>query len=419
MPPGKPLRWVARKDNSCRAGGRLPGRRVPDGPRRSTPPPRPSWCSSSCRGRRTSARDAASGTARPSCCSTPAGKRIGESAFEIAFDVDRDGHLMTLAPERPAVADAVVDVEDLAAERTRLRGEARELLGVTGSDEAAAEAAAGAARTAASATTRWPRSGTLSIVDSLQGYAFTVLTPEISRSLGIGPRHDRAAARAQDAGARRSPRCRRPRSCSRSRAARWSSSSGRRPGRSRPSTPASRPGRCCWPRCSLLDGLSTGSANTLTQPLLMDSYPPPARVRVFSYVTAHQQLRQRPRAAAGRAAGRRARLHLARRVPRLRAHVPGRAALHAAAARPGLRPVRHRAGAGRRPRHGRRPGRRRRQPRLLRDHPPAAADPDRQEAARRLRGLRHAAHPVLDLPVVLPRRDARTSGRASAGCSSR
>ncbi len=36
----------------------------------------------------------------------------------------------------------------------------------------------------------------------------------------------------------------------------------------------------------VLDGLSTGSANTLTQPLLMDSYPPPARVRVFSYITA-------------------------------------------------------------------------------------------------------------------------------------
>ncbi|MDP8910288.1 MAG: MFS transporter, partial [Chloroflexota bacterium] len=40
----------------------------------------------------------------------------------------------------------------------------------------------------------------------------------------------------------------------------------------------------------VIDGLSTGTLATLGQPLLMDTYPPPARVRVFSYYTATNNL---------------------------------------------------------------------------------------------------------------------------------
>jgi CheY-like chemotaxis protein len=92
---------------------------------------------------------------------------------------------MTLAPQRAGDDSGVVDVDDLVAERTRLRDEARGILGVTGEGGPPPKFGSVLRDNGAS---YYPLAalGTLSIVDSLQGYAFTVLTPEISRSLGIG-----------------------------------------------------------------------------------------------------------------------------------------------------------------------------------------------------------------------------------------
>ncbi|MCU1588193.1 MAG: ABC-type branched-chain amino acid transport system, ATPase component [Frankiales bacterium] len=187
---------------------------------------------------------------------------------------------MTVAPER-RVQD--VDVEDLVAERDRLRDEARELLGVTG------EGAPPKLRTVLrdSKVGYYPLAalGILSIVDSLQGYAFTVLTPEISRSLGIGlgtitllvgikTLFTALAPLPTAAYVQKVPR--------RAlviivMAVLWAIAT---------LYTGFATGTLLLAGVLVLDGISTGSASTLTQPLLMDSYPPPARVRVFSYATA-------------------------------------------------------------------------------------------------------------------------------------
>ncbi|MCA1720805.1 MAG: MFS transporter [Actinobacteria bacterium] len=191
---------------------------------------------------------------------------------------------MTLAPERPAAESDVVDVEDLVAERVRLKGEARELLGVTGESGPPPKLRAVLNENGVG---YYPLAalGVLSIVDSLQGFAFSVLTPEISRSLGVGlgtislllglkTLSSALAPLPTAAYVQRVPR----------------------------RALVIIIGASLWAVATLytgfatsvlllagvlvLDGLSTGSAGTLTQPLLMDSYPPNSRVRVFSYATA-------------------------------------------------------------------------------------------------------------------------------------
>ena len=190
---------------------------------------------------------------------------------------------MTVAPERPGT-EPVVDVEELAAERIRLREEGRELLGVTG-DEGPNRRLGEVLRGSGVGYYPLTALGVLSIVDTFQGYAFTVLTPEISRSLGIGlgaislllvvktlaiavaplpvaamvQRHPRRA-QVVIAGA-----------------VLWSLTtlfSGFATG--------------VWVLALVLvlDGLSSGTTIAVHQPLLMDSYPPAARVRVFSYYRA-------------------------------------------------------------------------------------------------------------------------------------
>ncbi|TAL21921.1 MAG: MFS transporter, partial [Frankiales bacterium] len=168
-------------------------------------------------------------------------------------------------------------------ERERLRGEARELLGVTGEQEAPKlrtvlkDADVGYYPLAAL--------GALSIVDSLQGYAFTVLTPEISRSLGIGlgtialllVLKTLSSALAPLPTAALVQRVPRRALVIIVGATLWAVAT---------LYTGFATGILLLAAVLILDGLSTGSANTLTQPLLMDSYPPPARVRVFSYITA-------------------------------------------------------------------------------------------------------------------------------------
>ena len=197
---------------------------------------------------------------------------------------------MTVAPEQPSVdvGAAAVDVDNLVAERERLRADARELLGVTGDGAAPPKLRAVLKDSDA---TYYPLAalGTLAIVDSLQGYAFTVLTPEISRSLGIGlgtialliALKTLAVALAPlpiAALVQRVPR--RALVCLVG-ALLWSIAT---------LYTGFSTGVLILAAVLILDGLSTGTSNTLHQPLLMDSYPPPARVRVFSYYTAANNL---------------------------------------------------------------------------------------------------------------------------------
>ena len=191
---------------------------------------------------------------------------------------------MTLAPERTGAEHDVIDVEDLVAQRARLKDEARELLGVTGEGgpppkmrQVLNENGVGYYPLAAL--------GTLSIVDSLQGYAFTVLTPEISRSLGIGLGTIALLLGVKTLFSAIAPL---PTAVLVQRVPRraliiiigaiaWAIAT---------LYTGFSTGALVLAAVLVLDGVSTGSANTLTQPLLMDSYPPSARVRVFSYITA-------------------------------------------------------------------------------------------------------------------------------------
>ena len=211
---------------------------------------------------------------------------------------------MTVAPERPratssrrratpstpetvqaAVTPPSIDVDDLVAERERLREQARELLGVTGQD--APEPPRMRTVLKENKVGFYPLAalGTLSIVDSLQGYAFTVLTPEISRSLGIGlgtialllvlkTLSTALAPLPIAALVQRVPR--RALVCLIG-AALWALATV---------YTGFATSVLLLAAVLVLDGLSTGTSATLHQPLLMDSYPPTARVRAFSYYTA-------------------------------------------------------------------------------------------------------------------------------------
>ena len=193
---------------------------------------------------------------------------------------------MTLAPERPsATSAALVNVDDIVAERDRLRGEARELLGVTG--EAGGPTPKLRELFKENGVGYYPLMalGTLSIVDTFQGYAFTVLTPEISRSLGVGlgtlslllVLKTLALSLAPlpiSALVQRHPR--RALVCLVT-AVGWSIAC---------LLTGFATGTLILAFVLVLDGVSTGSTAVLHQPLLMDSYPPSVRVRVFSAYTA-------------------------------------------------------------------------------------------------------------------------------------
>jgi ABC-type branched-subunit amino acid transport system ATPase component/sugar phosphate permease len=180
---------------------------------------------------------------------------------------------VTLAPERDLV-------DDIAAERGRLRADARELLGVTG-EGGAPSPLRRVLRD--NGLTFYPLGalGVLSIVDLFQSYAFTVLTPEISRTLGIGlgtitllvTLKTLAVAVAPlplSALVQRHPR--RALICLVT-AVGWAVAT---------LFTGFATGALLLAAVLVLDGLSTGSVSVLHQPLLMDSYPPEARVRVFS-----------------------------------------------------------------------------------------------------------------------------------------
>jgi len=126
----------------------------------------------------------------------------------------------------------------------------------------------------------------LSIVDTFQGYGFTVLAPDISRALGVGIGAIGAAVALDGLAVAFSPL-----------AIAWLAQSGQRRALLCVTT------GMAWSVITLftgfvtsliglllilvLDGLTTGSVTALHVPLLMDNYPPESRVRALStYVSA-------------------------------------------------------------------------------------------------------------------------------------
>ena len=185
---------------------------------------------------------------------------------------------MSLVPEHPTHDGDIV--EEIAARREELREQARKTLGVTGHHErpprlreVLADGSVG----------RYPlvALGTLAIVDTFQGYAFTVLTPEISRTLGIGLGTIALLLVLKTLALSLAPLP-------------IAALVQRNPRRAL----VVLAGAVGWAVATLytgfatgvgvlaavlvFDGISTGTTAALHQPLLMDSYPPVARVRVFS-----------------------------------------------------------------------------------------------------------------------------------------
>jgi ABC-type branched-subunit amino acid transport system ATPase component/sugar phosphate permease len=185
---------------------------------------------------------------------------------------------VTLAPDRPLSGDELV--EDIAARREALRGKAREMLGVTGDDSEPPKLRSVLKETG---TSRYPLAalGTLAIVDTFQNYAFIVLIPEISRSLGIGLGAIALLLVVRTVAISLSPLPvaalvqRRPRRALLvlAGASLWAVTT---------LYTGFATGLYVLAVILLLDGLSSGTTQALHQPLLMDSYPPAARVRVFS-----------------------------------------------------------------------------------------------------------------------------------------
>lgn len=88
MPPGKPLRWIARKDNSCRPSDGCPDEEYLQGRGIYTTTETQLKLEQLPRSGKENRRERHRATI---VLLDARGHRIGESAFEIAFDIDRDG----------------------------------------------------------------------------------------------------------------------------------------------------------------------------------------------------------------------------------------------------------------------------------------------------------------------------------------
>ena len=172
-------------------------------------------------------------------------------------------------------------VDEVSETREQLRDDARRTLGVTG-DDSKPPPLRQVLRD--DNLTIYPLFvlGLLSIVDTFQGYAFTTLTPEISRTLGVGFGTITLLVVLKGLAAAFAPLP-------------MAALVQRHPRRALICLVTA----LVWAIATLYtgfatatlglaiilvaDGLSTGSVSALHQPLLIDSYPPQARVRVFSY----------------------------------------------------------------------------------------------------------------------------------------
>ena len=178
------------------------------------------------------------------------------------------------------VHEAEALVEEVERAREALRDDARRTLGVTGERD---EQATIRATLAANNLTLYPlvAIGVLAIVDQFQGYAFSVLAPDISRALGIGKGVIAGVIALKTLAIAIAPLPMAALAQSRARRAflciitgvLWSLIAA---GTGFATT--------VWGLLVVLlaDGLSTGSVGALHQPLLLDSYPAEARVRVLS-----------------------------------------------------------------------------------------------------------------------------------------
>ncbi|HVF20489.1 MAG TPA: MFS transporter [Mycobacteriales bacterium] len=174
-------------------------------------------------------------------------------------------------------------VEEVASTREALRGAARRTLGVTGEPDA--DRLGPILRE--NGVTLYPLVvlGVLAIVDTFQGYAFRVLAPEISRTLGISAGAFAGLLSLEFLAAGVAPLL-------------LAGMVRNRPRRALLSVLTA----AAWALATLVtgfaiatsglllvllaDGFTSGSVGALHQPLLMDSYPPPARVRVLSFYNA-------------------------------------------------------------------------------------------------------------------------------------
>ncbi len=182
---------------------------------------------------------------------------------------------MTSLLDAPSVLDA--DAQTRAARRAA----ARRTLGVSGQGDAAREPLRPALREYALSVYPMFALGLLGIVDTFQAYAFGVLTPEISRALGLSLGAISAARTLAFLATILSPLPMAALAQTRGRRAALCIVTG-----------------VAWSVVTLftgvvtsllalsvvllLDGLSTGSVQALHPPLLVDTYPPRARVRILS-----------------------------------------------------------------------------------------------------------------------------------------
>lgn len=178
-------------------------------------------------------------------------------------------------------ADGVEAVAEVEQAREELRADARSRLGVTGAEGAAVPLRDVLARPGVSV---YPLAalGTLAIVDTFQGYAFTVLVPEISASLGVGKGAIAAAIAVKTLANALGPLPVAALAQRRARRALLIVTTG-----------------ILWSFVAIstgfvtamagllavlvFDGLTTASVSALHTPLLLDSYPPEGRVRALSY----------------------------------------------------------------------------------------------------------------------------------------
>jgi len=171
----------------------------------------------------------------------------------------------------------VVEVEQT---RESLRTEARNRLGVTGSSEGM-PSLRDVLRIPGVAAYPMFALGILSVVDTFQAYAFSVLTPEISRALGVGKGAIAGVVAVKTLSVAIAPLP----------VAALAQKKARRAALAIISAFVWSAVALCTGFVTLiwglllvlvLDGLTTGSVQALHRPLLLDSYPPEARVRALS-----------------------------------------------------------------------------------------------------------------------------------------
>jgi ABC-type branched-subunit amino acid transport system ATPase component/sugar phosphate permease len=185
------------------------------------------------------------------------------------------------------ILDGAATLDADAATRAARRAEARAMLGVSGSRDA--EPLRPVLREYGLSLYPLVALGLLTIADSFQGQAFTILTPEISRALGLGLGAIAAARTLAFLAAILAPVPMAAMSRRRGTRALLCITTG-----------------IAWSLITLttgfvasllglivvlvLDGFSTGSVAALHSPMLVDAYPPRARVRILSAYSAMNTL---------------------------------------------------------------------------------------------------------------------------------